>query len=75
MSTAPVALNCNPSYMGGKISTIADSMGKNVCETPSQQKKSWVWWCEPVILAIWGHTNSRIMVQTGPDIKQDHISK
>jgi hypothetical protein len=31
----------------------------------------WVWWYIPVISALWGSTNRRIMFQASPGIKQD----
>jgi hypothetical protein len=54
-----------------------DSLGKNVRENPSQQKKKKVgWqWPTPVITVTAGSINRRITVQTDLDKKQDPISE
>jgi hypothetical protein len=43
---------CNPSYLGGGDQEDCGSRPAQVnSKTPSQQQKSWVWWCTPVIPA------------------------
>jgi hypothetical protein len=34
--------------------TDPGQLGKEVCKTPSQQKKIWAWWLVPVIPAMVG---------------------
>jgi hypothetical protein len=69
---------CNSNYLGGGDWEDHGSRlawGKSLQEPISQSN---VWYGDihaPVILAMQGSTNRRIMVQSGPGIKRDPISK
>jgi hypothetical protein len=50
-----------------------DSMGKNVFEIPSQQKKSWVRWCTSVIQQWW-ETNKQTQNRRLAWVKSETLS-
>jgi hypothetical protein len=68
----PVILSTQEAKVG-RI-TVSGQLGKKFAR-PCLNRKSWVWWCEPVIPATAGIRNRRIVVQTGPGKKRDPISK
>jgi hypothetical protein len=66
-----VAQVFNHTYSGGRDQS-GGSWFKAILAKSSQDPISinnWMWWCMPLILATWGSTNRRIVVQARPGIK------